>query len=98
MTLFEPRLFEPKSLFPGNRILRAETKAPKRPRRSNDVFAETRAHANNPANSGLVAEIREISVSVGMRGGRTRTRTLDPLIKRHHEFSQLNPIGPQPHK
>src|ERR1700757_2388586 len=75
MTLFEPRLFEPKSLFPGNRILRAETKAPKRPRRSNDVIAETRAHANNPANSGLVAEIREISASVGMRGGAERTRT-----------------------
>jgi len=29
---FEPRLFELKSLFPGNGIFRAETKAPKRPR------------------------------------------------------------------
>ena len=60
--------------------MRAETKAPKRPRRSNDVIAGTRARANNPANSGLVAEIRENSVSVGMRGGgRSRSQTRLPL-------------------
>jgi hypothetical protein len=38
---FEPRLFEPKSLLPGNGILPAETKAPKRPRKAKETIAET---------------------------------------------------------
>jgi hypothetical protein len=37
----EPRLFEPKSLLPGNGILLAETKAPKRLRKTKETIAET---------------------------------------------------------
>jgi hypothetical protein len=37
----EPRLFEPKSLLPGNGILPAETKAPKRLRKTKETIAET---------------------------------------------------------
>jgi hypothetical protein len=37
----EPRLFEPKSLLPGNGILQAETKAPKRLRKTKETIAET---------------------------------------------------------
>src|SRR6266849_6459184 len=36
----EPRLFEPKSLLPGNGILPAETKAPKRLRKTKETIAE----------------------------------------------------------
>ena len=36
-----PRLFEPKSLLPGNGILPAETKAPKRLRKTKETIAET---------------------------------------------------------
>jgi hypothetical protein len=37
----EPRLFEPNSLLPGNGILPAETKAPKRLRKAKETIAET---------------------------------------------------------
>jgi hypothetical protein len=37
----ELRLFEPKSLFPGNAVSPAETKAPKRGRRFGEAIAET---------------------------------------------------------
>jgi len=37
----EPRLFEPKSLLPGNGILPTETKAPKRLRKTKETIAET---------------------------------------------------------
>ena len=37
----EPRLFEPKSLLPGNGILPAETNAPKRLRKTKETIAET---------------------------------------------------------
>jgi hypothetical protein len=37
----EPRLFEPKSLLPGNGILPAETKAPKRLGKTKETIAET---------------------------------------------------------
>jgi SnoaL-like domain len=39
---FEPGLFEPKSLLPGNGILRAETKGPKRLRNVRVAVAETK--------------------------------------------------------
>ena len=35
----------------------------------------------NPDKSGLLVDSREISTNDGVNGGRTRTRTLDPLIK-----------------
>jgi hypothetical protein len=38
---FEPRLFEPKSRLPGNGILPAETKAPKRLRKAKETIAAT---------------------------------------------------------
>jgi hypothetical protein len=37
----EPRLFEPKSLLPGNGILPTETMAPKRLRKTKETIAET---------------------------------------------------------
>ena len=37
----EPRLFEPKSLLPGNGILPTEAKAPKRLRKTKETIAET---------------------------------------------------------
>ena len=40
---FEPGLFEPKSLLPGNGIFRAETKRPKRLQRVRDAVAETKS-------------------------------------------------------
>jgi len=46
-------------------------------------------------------ETREISVCAGLRGGRTRTRTLDPLIKSRwglvidqRSFRHINPSTP----
>ena len=39
----EPCLFELKSPLPGNGILRAETKSPKRLRRFKDAVAETKS-------------------------------------------------------
>ncbi len=36
----EPRLFEPESPLPGNEILPAETKAPKRLRKTKQTVAE----------------------------------------------------------
>ena len=39
--IVEPSLFEPKSPLPGNEILPAETKAPKRLRKTKETIAET---------------------------------------------------------
>ena len=71
---FEPRLFELKSLFPGNGISWTETKAPKQARKFEDAFAET-GPRKEAGQFGASAENREISVSVGVRGGAERTRT-----------------------
>ena len=71
----EPRLFEPKSLLPGNGILPAETKAPKRLRKTKDDHCGDMTHTSNPANSALLAQSWEISVSEKVRGGAERTRT-----------------------
>jgi hypothetical protein len=38
-------LFEPESLFPGNRILCAETKATKHPRKVHEDASRDKAHA-----------------------------------------------------
>jgi hypothetical protein len=71
---FEPRLFELKSLFPGNGISWTEIKAPKQARKFEDAFAET-GPRKEAGQFGASAENREISVSVGVRGGAERTRT-----------------------
>jgi hypothetical protein len=42
---FEPCLFEPESLFPGNRILCGETKATKHPRKVLEDASRDEAHA-----------------------------------------------------
>ena len=92
---FEPRLFEPKSPFPGNGISRAETKAP-RSRKVKGGRCRDRAHANNPANSALVADNQEISADVGMRGGLGRTRTSNQSVMRQRSAIarlQRNHIG-----
>ena len=57
-------LFEPKSPFPGNGNFRAETTGPKPAPNVYGRYCRDKISLNNPANSGLVAEIREISVSV----------------------------------
>jgi hypothetical protein len=70
----EPRLFEPKSLLPGNGILPAETKAPKRLRKTRETSRNV-THASNPATSALLAQSWEISVSEKVRGGPGRSVT-----------------------
>jgi hypothetical protein len=62
--------------LPGNGIFRAETKRPKRLGRFKGPVAETKVSLNNPANSGLVSENQEISVS-----GRVGLRGLEPRAK-----------------
>ena len=42
---FEPRLFEPESLFPGSRIFCAETKATKHPRKVHEDASRDKAYA-----------------------------------------------------
>ena len=76
---FEPRLFELKSLFPGNGISWTETKAPKQARKFEDAFAET-GPRKEAGQFGASAENREISVSVGVRGGPGRTRTVNQIV------------------
>ena len=71
-------LFEPKSLLPGNGIFRAETKRSKRLRKGQGHRGRDNVSLNNPAYSGLVAENREISVSVGVRGGAERNSNWVP--------------------
>ena len=78
---FEPRLFELKSLFPGNGISWTETKAPKQARKFEDAFAET-GPRKEAGQFGASAENREISVSVGVRGGLGRTRTSHQAVMR----------------
>jgi hypothetical protein len=66
---FEPSLFEPKSLLPGNGIFRPETNGPKRLRSRDETYSW------DAANSGLVSENREILVRTGLAG-------LEPANKR----------------
>ena len=90
---FEPCLFEPKSRLRGNGIFREpKSRLPgKRNFQGRDKEAETawkvqgprcrdKASLNNPANSGLVSENQEISVSGRMRGGPGRTRTSNQAV------------------
>ena len=58
--------------------------------------------ATNPANSGLIAEYREISVRTRMRGGLGRTRTSNQAVMRQwsdiarhaaESYWNLNKIG-----
>ena len=75
---FEPSLFEPKSPLPGNGIFRPETNGPKRPRNSKARRSGDKTYSQNPANSGLIAESREISGRPKMRGGAERTSNCVP--------------------
>ena len=68
------RVSSTQSPLPGNGIFRAETKRPKRPWRFGTP-GQRQNLARNPANSGLIAGFREISVRTRMRGGAERTRT-----------------------
>ena len=97
---FEPILLETKSPLPGNGIFRAEIKRPKRARRLVRA-AQRQISLANPANSGLVAEDQEISVSRKMRGGAERTRTacqarsryrtgLSRVIRPHQLYDVIN--------
>jgi hypothetical protein len=54
---------------------RRETKAPKRDRKPQDIIAETKPQANNPANPALVGDNHEISVSLRVCGGPGRSTT-----------------------
>jgi len=76
---FEPRLFELKSLFPGNGISWTETKAPKQARKFEDAFAET-GPRKEAGQFGASAENREISVRTRVRGGAGRTRTPNQAV------------------
>jgi hypothetical protein len=53
--VFEPRLFEPASLFPGNEILCAETEATKTSRRIYGDVGRDEAHADKSANWAVIA-------------------------------------------
>jgi hypothetical protein len=70
-----PNLFEPQSLLPGNGIFGAETKRSKRFRKGQGHRGRDNVSLNNPANSGLVVENREISIGTKVRGGPGRCAT-----------------------
>src|SRR3984885_8314275 len=77
---FEPCLFEPESLFPGNGILCAGTKATKFPRKiPRDASRDEITTTSRPIRRQL-PHGREISLKVGMRGGAGRTRTSEQEI------------------
>ena len=54
----EPRLFEPKTPLPGNEILPAETKAPKRLRKTKQTVAD-KTRATNPPIRGYSSRTRK---------------------------------------
>src|ERR1700735_5617635 len=71
---FEPCLFEPESLFPGNRILCGETKATKHPEKFTESRGRDEAHVTTRPIRRQLPHGREISSAVGMRGGPFRTK------------------------
>jgi hypothetical protein len=96
---FEPNLFEPQSLLPGNGIFGAESKRSKRLRKGQGHRGRDNDRLNNPANSGLVVENREISVGTRVRGGgRSQGRTclsnkFPGNREINREFRQIQPFA-----
>src|SRR5689334_11148553 len=77
----EPVSGQQVSIFPGNGIQRPRDRATKIARRPTAVSTETRTRIVIPPIGRIFGGHQEISAHAGLRGGRTRTRTLDPLIK-----------------
>ena len=66
---------------PGNGFFRPEITWPMCPPISGQRQTETTGTERKAAISATQPSFREISAIAGVNGGRTRTRTLDPLIK-----------------
>jgi hypothetical protein len=76
--------FEPVCLrFPGKVIFGAETNCQNGGISGIPLHSETNRPRGQRAIGGFWAQPQEISAKAGVIGGRTRTRTLDPLIKSH---------------
>ena len=73
------------------RFWAAETKAPKGPLKSNRQIAATKRVQESPANSGLFALNREISVCVRLRGGAGRPRTSNQTVIAETRVNQGSP-------